>query len=125
MQVAFLRCADDELGALSRRGKARRVLVFDKLLPALLCAVTDLRHRAQDRLPGLVRSKQLEPRLARQLDVHAQAVGQKAELLNKLRRRAGNGLGVDIAVEAVFVAQKRERTDHQLRCVIRRAQHAG
>ena len=61
----------------------------------------------------------------RQLDVHAQPVGQKAELLNKLRRRAGDGLGVDIAVEAVFVAQKRERTDHQLRCVIRRAQHAG
>ena len=74
MQVAFLCRADDELCALPRGGETRCVLVFDKLLLALLCAVADLRHRAQDGLLCFIGGEQLESCFARQLDVHAQAI---------------------------------------------------
>ena len=50
---------------------------------------------------GLVRGQGLEPRLRRQLDVDAEPVRQEPQLLHQLRRGAGDGLGVDVAVEAV------------------------
>ena len=106
MLVVVLRSAYDQLGALSRRGKAGRVLVLDQLLPALERLVPDQSHRAQDRFPRFVRRQRLQSLLRGQLNVDAHAVRQQAQLLHQLRRRAGDGLGVNIAVEGKFPPQK-------------------
>ena len=125
VQVIVRRCADDELRGLSGRRKFRRMAVLDELLPVLHAAVADLCHGAQDALLRLVRSERFETRFAWQLNIDAEPVGKKSKLFDQLRRCAGDRLGVDIAVEAIRIAQDRQRADHQLRRVVRRAQDAG
>ena len=123
--VALSGRADDHLRGLPRRGKARRVTVFDQLTPVFLSAVRDEAHGPQHGGSCFVRREGAQRRFARQLDVDAQTVGEHPKLLDQLRRGAGDGLCVDVAVEAVFAAQDGQCADHQLRRVVRRAQHAG
>ena len=59
VSVAVVGSAYDQLCALSRRGKHRRVPVFGKLCLALRCAVPYQPHRAQNGLSGLVRRQRL------------------------------------------------------------------
>ena len=125
MPVVVLRSAYDQLGALSRRGKAGRVLVLDQLLPALERLVPDQSHRAQDRFPRFVRRQRLQSLLRGQLNVDAHAVRQQAQLLHQLRRRAGDGLGVNIAVEAIVLPQDAQGADHLFGGIIGIAQHTG
>ena len=63
--------------------------------------------------------------MGRQLDIHTEPIGQKAQLTDKLGVCAGNGLGVDIAVEAVLLPQKAQSLDHALGGIVRIAQDAA
>ena len=74
---------------------------------------------------ALVRGQRLQALLGGQLDVNAEPVGQQPQPLHQLRRRAGDGLGVDIPVEAVLLPQDPQALDHPLGGVVRAAQHAG
>ena len=103
--VGILRRADDELGALSGGGEGGRVLILRELGLALARLIADEPHRAQNGAPGLVRGQRPQPLLGRKLDVDAQPVGQQPQPVHQLRRRAGDGLGVDVAVEAIVLAQ--------------------
>ena len=125
VKVGVGRGPHDQLGALPGRGEPGGVAVLHQLLPALLAPGADLAHRGQDGLFGLVRSQGFKPRFRGQLDVDAEPVCQKAQLLHQLRRGARNGLGVNIAVESVGFPQKTQGADHQLRGVVRAAVYAG
>ena len=93
----------DELGALTRRGKDRSVLVLYQLCLALGSLVPNQRHRPQNGLLALIRGQRLQPLLGGELDIHAEPVRQEAQLLHQLRRCAGDSFGVDISVEPVFL----------------------
>ena len=123
--VRVRRGPHDQLGALAGGGELGGVAVLHQLLPALLAPHPDLPHGGQDGLLCLVRCQGPEARLRRQLDVDAEPVRQEPQLLHQLRRGAGDGLGVDIAVEAVLLPQDPQGPDHQLRGVVRGAVHAG
>ena len=123
--VGILGGAHDQLGALSRRGEGGRVLVLHQLLSAFRHLVPDEPHGPQDGLPGLVRGQRLQTLLGGQLDIDAHAIRQQTQLLHQLRRRAGDGLGVDIAVEAVLLPQDPQGADHLFGGVVGIAQHAG
>lgn len=90
--VALSGRADDHLRGLPRGGKARRVTVFDQLVPVFLSAVRDEAHGPQHGGFCLVRREGAQRRFTRQLDVDAQAVGEHSELLDQLRRGAGMAL---------------------------------
>ena len=115
----------DELGALPGGGEAGGVPVLYQLFPALPVPGLNLPHGGQDGPLCLVRGQGIQPRLRGQLNVHAEPVRQKAQPLHQLRRRAGNGLGVDIAVEAVPLPKEGQAADHQLRGVVRAAEDPG
>ena len=123
MVVRLRGSAHDHLGALPGGGKLGRVAVKGKLLPAGSAGHRDLLHGAKDGVPPLVRGKQVQAALAGQLHVHAQTVGQIPQLLQKLRACARNGLGVDVAPEAVFTPQQPQHRQHPLGGVVRGAQH--
>ena len=61
--------------------------------------------------------------IAEQLDVDAEAVGEEAHLPDQLRACAGDGLGMDIAAEMVFVPQQPQDGEHPFGGVVRRAQY--
>ena len=63
--------------------------------------------------------------MGRQFDVHAHAVGQRADGLNQPGVRAGDGLGVDVSAKAVFLAQQPQRGEHAFAGVIRVLHHGG
>ena len=94
----------DHLGGLPRRGKFRRVAVELQLRLGLGGPVPDLGHGGENGGPALVRGQQAQGGLGGQLDVDAQAVRQQAQLVGQPRIRPGDGLGVDVAVEAVLGA---------------------
>ena len=123
MPVAVVGSAHDQLCALSRRGKHRRVPVLHQLRLALCCTVANQSHRAQDRLPGLIRGQRLQTLLTGQLDVHTEPVGQQSQLMHQLRRRAGDGFGVNIAVETILLPQDTQGPDHLLHGVVRITQY--
>ena len=125
MQVGVRRGPHDQLGALAGGGEARGVAVFYQLLFALLAAGLNLPHGGKDGLLGLIRSQGFEPRLGGQFDIDAESVRQHPQLFYQLRRGAGNGLGMDVAVEAVGLPQKAQCADHQLGGVVRTAVDAG
>ena len=101
------------------------MLVFHQFRLALDHAVPYLPHRPQDGVLGLVRRQQLQTALGRQLDVDAEPVRQKSQLLYQLRRRPRDGLGVDIPIEPVLLPQDAQRTDHLFGGVVGAAQHAA
>ena len=113
----------DELGALTRRGKDRSVLVLYQLRLALGSLVPNQRHGPQNGLLALIRGQRLQPLLGGEFDIHAEPVRQEAQLLHQLRRCAGDSFGVDISVEPVFLPQQPETFDHLFGCVVRAAKH--
>ena len=115
MPVAVVGGAHDQLCALSRRGKHRCVPVLRQLCLTLCRAVADQSHRAQDRLPGLVRGQRLQTLLTGQLDVHTEPVGQQSQLMHQLRRRTGDSFGVDVTVETVVLLSKGEVDSKKIR----------
>ena len=124
MPVAVVGSAHDQLCALSRRGKHRCVPVLRQLRLTLCRAVADQSHRAQDRLPGLIRGQRLQTLLTGQLDVHTEPVGQQSQLMHQLRRRTGDSFGVDVTVETILLPQDTQGTDHLLHGVVRITQYA-
>ena len=121
-----VRCGPhDELGALAGGGKPGSVAVLHQLPLVLLEGVLDLPHRAENSRLGLVGGQGLQSLLRGQFYVDAESVRQQAQLLHQLRGGAGDGLGVDITVEAVLVAQNGEAADHPLGGVVRIFQHPG
>ena len=123
LQVVLRRGADDHLGGLTRRGKARGVAEEGHLLPGGGDPVPDPGHGGQNVLPLFVRGQLGQTLGGGQLDVHAQPVGKKPQPVGEQRIRPRNGLGVDVAPEAVLLAQQPEDGDHPLRGVIRVCQH--
>ena len=117
--------AHDKLRALPGRGKHRRVPVLGKLRLTLAHAVPYLSHGPQDRLLRLIRRQRLQAGLRRQLNVDAETVRQQAQLFHQLRGRAGNGLGVDVAVEPVLLPQDAKRPYHLLGSIVRAAQYTA
>ena len=125
MPVRVPGSADDELGALARRGKDRGVLILHQLRLALGGPVPDEGHRPQDGLLVFIRGQGLQPLLGGKLDIDAEPVRQQAQLLHQLRGRAGDGFGVDISVEPVFLPQQAQTLDHLFGGVVGAAQDAG
>ena len=125
MPVAVVGSAHDQLCALPRRSKHRRVPVLRQLRLALCRTVADQSHRAQDRLPGLIRGQRLQALLTGQLDVHTEPVGQQSQLMHQLRRRTGDSFGVDVTVETILLPQDTQGTDHLFHGVVRIAQYAA
>ena len=123
MVVRLRRSAYDHLGALPGGGKLGRVAIEGKLLPTGSAGHCDLLHGAKDGVPPFVRGQQVQAALTGQLHVHAQTVGQIPQLLQKLRACARNGLGVDVAPEAVFTPQQPQHRQHPFGGVVRGAQH--
>ena len=114
MPVSFRRSANDHLGALPGRGKGLRAPVEHHLFFALGALHRDLTHGAQDGGLFLVWGQRRQARLAGQLDIDREAVCQPPDLLHQQRVRAGDRLGVDVAVEVVFLPQDVQCLDHQL-----------
>ena len=85
----------------------------------------DLPHGAQDRSFLFVGGQRGQARLAGQLDIDRQAVCQPPDLFDQHRVRAGDRLGVDVAVKMVLVPQDAQSLDHQLHRAVRRAQHSA
>ena len=125
MPVGVRRGPDDHLGALPRRGEPGGVAVLHQLLLVLLQRVGNEAHWTENGLPGLVGGQGGESPLRGQLDVHAQPVRQQAQPGHELLTGPRDGLGVDIAVEPVVIAQKVQAADHPLSSVVRADQHAG
>ena len=125
MPVRVPGSADDELGALARRGKDRGVLILHQLRLALGGPVPDEGHRPQDGLLVFIRGQGLQPLLGGKLNIDAEPVRQQAQLLHQLRGRAGDGFGVDISVEPVFLPQQAQTLDHLFGGVVGAAQDAG
>ena len=99
--------------------------VEGQLLFALLARHRDLLHRLEDGVAALVGGEEMEALLAGQLDVDAEAVGEEAHLPDQLRACAGDGLGMDIAAEMVFVPQQPQDGEHPLGGVVGGAQHGA
>ena len=99
--------------------------VLHQLLFALPVPNLNLAHGGENRALGLVRRQGLQSCLGGQLNIDTETVRQKPKLFYQLRRGAGDGLGVDIAVEAAGFPQKPQSADHQFRGVVRTAEHAG
>ena len=57
-------------------------------------------------MPPFVRSQQVQAALTGQLNVHTQAVGQKAQLFQQLGAGARDGFGMDVAPEVVLPPQQ-------------------
>ena len=125
VKVRVLGGAHDHLGALPGGGKPGRVAVLHQFLPVFPGASGDLPHGCEDGFLGLVRRQDPQSLLGGQLDVDTEPVRQKPQLLHQLRGRAGDGLGVDVAVEAVALPQDAQGPDHQLHGVVRTAEDAG
>ena len=87
--------------------------------------VADGGHGPQDRVLFLVGGQLLQASLAGQLDVDAHPVAEQPQLLHQLGRTAGDGLGVDIPIEAVGPPQQLQHPAHLLHGVIGVAQHSG
>ena len=115
----------NHLGALARRGEGGRMAVKGQLLPAGGSRGGNLAHGAEDFPAALVGGQQVEAALAGQLNVDAEAVGQAAQPLDQGGAGAGDGLGVDVAVEAVFLPQQPQHLDHPLGGVVGCAQHGA
>ncbi len=125
MTVRVRRSTDNHLGTLPCRGEPGGVAVLYQLLPVLLQRVGDKAHWTENGLPGLVGGQGGESPLRGQLDVHAQPVRQQAQAGHKLLTGPRDGLGVDIPVEPVVIAQKVQAADHALGGIVRANQHAG
>ena len=80
--------------------------------------VADLAHGRDDALFVLLGREQLQALLGGQLHVHAHAVGQMPQLLHELGRGAGHRFRVDVAAEAVLLAQDGQRLYHELGGVV-------
>ncbi len=125
MTVALRGGSHDHLGGLPRRGEAGGVAAGRQLLFGPGDVPADLPHGPQDCLPLLVRGKKGQTGGAGQLDVHREPVGQQAKPPGEGRVRPGDGLGVDVATEAVLLPEQTQRLDHLLGGVVRAAQHRG
>ena len=95
-----------------------------ELVLRLPYALRDLVHGPQHILAALVRREALQALARGQFEIDAHAVGQPTQPGDQPFVRAGNGLGVDIAAEAVLLPQQRQRAYHQFHGVIRAADHA-
>ena len=87
--------------------------------------VADGGHGPQDRVLFLVGGQLLQASLAGQLDVDAHPVAEQPQLLHQLGRTAGDGLGVDVPIEAVWPSQQLQHPAHPLHGVIGIAQNPG
>ena len=87
--------------------------------------VPDAGHRHQDGVFGLVGRKRREAAFARHFDIDTHPVAEHAELLYQLRRTARDGLGMDVAVEAVFPAQQLQHPAHLFHRVVWVFAHTG
>ena len=125
MPVAVLRGTHDELGALPGRGKGGSVAVFHQFLLILPAMFLNEAHGGEDGGFCLIRRKCCQSLLRRQLDIHAEPIRQITELPHQLRGCAGDGLGMDIAVEAVFLPQDPQRLDHSQSGVVRAFQNTA
>ena len=125
MVVCLGRCADDHLGALAGRGELGSMAVEGQLPFALLARHRDLLYGPEDGVAALVGGEKMEALLAGQLDIDAEAVGEKAHLPDQLRACAGDGLGMDIAAEMVFIPQQPQDGEHPLGGVVGGAQHGA
>ena len=76
-------------------------------------------------MAALVGGEKMEALLAGQLDVDAEAVGEVAHLLDELGAGAGDGLGVDVAAEVIFVPQQPQNGEHPLGGVVGGPQHGA
>ena len=123
--VALRRGADNHLGGLPRRGEAGGVAEPGQLPPAGLNAIPDLGHGGQDGGLGLVGRQAAQALLAGQLDVDGQAVGQQAQPPGEEGVGPRDGLGVDIAAEAVLLPQQAQGLDHGLGGAVGAAPHGG
>ena len=123
MIIRFRGSTHDHLGALARRGKSGGLAVERHLFPVGGPLHRDLLHGPENGVPPFVRSQQVQAALTGQLDVHTQAVGQKAQLFQQLRAGAGNGLGVDVAAETVLPPQQAQNRQHPLGGIVRAHQH--
>ena len=120
MAVAFRRCSNNHLGALPCRCKRRGVAVQHQLLFALRTLYSDLAHRLQNRLLLFIGSQQGKAGFAGQFNIDRKPVRQKTDTPHQFRVRAGDGFGVDIAVEMIFLPQNAQRLDHAFHRIIRR-----
>ena len=120
MAVAFRRRSNNHLGALPCRCKRRGVAVQHQLLFALRTLYSDLAHRLQNRLLLFIGSQQGKAGFAGQFNIDRKSVRQKSDTPHQFRVRAGDGFGVDIAVEMIFLPQNAQRLDHAFHRIIRR-----
>ena len=123
MAIRLRRRTNDHLGALPSRCKSRRVPVYRQLPLALGALHSDLPHGAQDRRFLFIRGQLVQADLAGQLDIDREAVRQQPDALHQQRVRTGDGLGVDVAVEAELFPQNAQCFNHQLHRAVRRVQH--
>ena len=123
--VRLGRRTDDHLGALAGGSELGRVAVEGQLLPALFTCHRDLLHGPEDGVAALVGGEKMEALLAGQLDVDAEAVGEVAHLLDELGAGAGDGLGMDVAAEVIFVPQQPQNGEHPLGGVVGGPQHSA
>ena len=100
--------ADDHLRRLPGRREARRASlpVCVSSLARLLDPSRDLRHGACGSSRGVFSgAKRASAGVGRQFDIDRQPVGIEPGLRDQLRRGVGNGLEVDVAAEAMILAQ--------------------
>ena len=101
------------------------MFIFYQLPLILPNCIANLPHRTQNGLLRLVGGQGLQPLLRGQLNIHTKAVCQETQLMHQLRRCAGNGFGMNVSVETIFLPQHAESGDLLFRGIVRRAQHAG
>ena len=116
--VRLRRSAHDHLGTLPGRGKLRRMAVDRQFLFVLRAGYSDLLHGPEDGVAALVGGEKMEALLTGQIDVDAEAVGEVAHLLDELGAGAGDGLGMDVAAEVIFVPQQPQNGEHPLGGVV-------
>ena len=114
---------DDHLRGLPGRGKPRRPAAQAERLRAQRRFPRDLPHRRKDGCPLFVGGQAVQAVFAGQLHVDAHTVGQQPQRVHQFRRSAGDGLGVDIALELMLIAQDMDRPDHLLHRIIRAFDH--
>ncbi len=90
-----------------------------------LHGVPDLAHGGEHRARALLGAEGLQRPRAGELDVHGDAVRQPSQGVEKLGGGAGDGLGVDVAVEAVLLSEEPEDLDHALARAVGPAEHPG
>ena len=126
-EVRFGRRSDDELRALAGRSETGRVLGADRQ-SSFRCVfgdpAADVLHGAQDRVAALLRGERVQAAFGRQLDIHADPVRQQPDAFDQFRRRTGNGLRVDVAVESVEAPQQRQRSRDAFHRFVRGAEDA-